>query len=153
MRRTNARRQPFTKAECDLAKVVLTAAGNFYKEPRLLAAAVDPGLDLTWPDCAFPVLSRERDESTVFELDNHIKSLIQVVAERNGMTREQAIDHLKQVKEDNDLVRKLLPPAEPEAVGPRAAQIGDPNPVVQDAGQVKLLDATGAPGDPVPPGQ
>jgi hypothetical protein len=153
MRRTNARRQPFGKTEADLARVVLTAAGNFYEDKTLLAAAREPGTDLTWPDSAFPVLSRERDEATVFELDNHLKSLIMVYAERNGCTREQAIDGLKQIRDDNDLVRKLLPPPETEAVGPRASQIGNPNPVVQDAGQVKLLDATGQPGDPVKPGE
>jgi hypothetical protein len=150
IRRTNARRVVFNKAEKDLAAVILTAGGNFYRQPELLAAADEPDLNLIWPDAAFPIISKERDEASIFELDNHLKSLLMVVCEREGMTRDQAIAHIKQVAADNDFIKSILPPPEPEAVGMRAGDVGDPNPVVQDSSGTHLLDSQGQAGQPVP---
>lgn len=121
LQRTKQRQaDPFTQHESDVASLVLMVHGAYYSDARTLAAGSDPNLDLVWPEPAFPLPTPERDAEDQADIDAGRKSLAQVVAERNGMTMDQAWDHLDRVLEDQKrygemLKAKGMTPPEPAA--------------------------------------
>jgi hypothetical protein len=135
--RTKGRQVPFIAYETALARLILSVAGNYYGEESLAAAAA-ASLSVTFPTPRFPLPTPERDAEDQFEVENHIKSLLMVIQERKGMTRDQAIEHVEQVKEDDDLLTQLYP--EPTFAAP------DPNAQAEDAAGAALNDQ----GEPAP---
>jgi hypothetical protein len=111
LERTRGRQPQFTQAETELAEMILTVAGNSYPEASSLAAVgTDLDYAVTWPTPRFPLPTPERDLQDKWEMDEGIKSLIDVVAERNGQTAEQAKEHIERVAEDNKWLATILPP-------------------------------------------
>jgi hypothetical protein len=104
-------RQPvFAIAEKDLAAMVLHVAGAAYNEPALTAASVDVDMELLWPAPRFPLPTPERDLEDKWEMDEGAKSLIDVVAEREGCTHEEAWEVIVRVQEDNAKLATILQP-------------------------------------------
>lgn len=137
LQRAKKRQRPFGSYERELCGTILCAAGNFYGEPRLLAAAVAPELELVWPEPQFPLPTQERDQQDEWEMAHGIKSLVDVTAERIGATREQALDRLKQVEKDNRALAKLFEvvpagTAPAAAPGPADAKDEPPDPAAEE---------------------
>lgn len=88
-------------AESALARVCLCVGGAYYGRNDLRTAAVDPGLQLAWPEIQINMPGPDKDAADDYEVGRGYKSKVQVVMERRGMTREQALAELKQIAEDN----------------------------------------------------
>jgi hypothetical protein len=112
LERTKERQPLFAIAETDLASVVLVASGNYYGQPQLALAGEKVELDLVWPAPRFPLPTPERDLADTWELDAGVKSLVDVVAERQGITHPAAKDTILRVIEDNAWLKSVMP--EPE---------------------------------------
>lgn len=133
LQRTKQRQQdPFTQHETDLAGMVLTVYGTYYGEPAIAAAGKDPRLTLIWPEPSFPLPTPERDAEDQADLEAGRKSLVQIVAERNGVTAEQAKQHLERVIDDNvwyaDLLKRKGVAPEPEPPSQLPANPGEQTP-------------------------
>jgi hypothetical protein len=113
--RAKQRQEPFSKYENDLAKRVVLAAGNYYGIPALADASSSLAITCVWPEPSFPDPSPERDGSDDWELERGVKSLIDVVAERRGVTREKALELIKQVSDDNEDLAEFFPKGVPSA--------------------------------------
>lgn len=100
-----ARRPHFQAIEKRLASTILSVLGGF---------KVEVELDCEFPEIQLPMPTPERDSADEWELRMGCKSLIQIIQERYGLTRQQAIDRLKQVKEDRDLEESILGTAQQE---------------------------------------
>lgn len=110
--RARRRRRILQLAESRLAKVILTASGNHYGQPELVDAARTLRLLLAWPEPRIPVPDPQRDQLDEWEMQLGIKSRVTVLMERYSLTREQAIDHLRQVAEDEEEARQANPDIE-----------------------------------------
>lgn len=115
LERTRARQPLFGVAETDLAEMVLMVAGSAYGKPELQAAAADLDLNLVWPIPRTPLTDTSADLHDKFELDEGIKSLVDVVAGRQGITHDQAKEQIQRVAEDNKWLATVLPPDPPPA--------------------------------------
>jgi hypothetical protein len=111
--RTRERQPLFTSAEADLASMVLMVAGSAYGQAALTAAAAKSDLEILWPTPRFPLPTPERDAQDKWELDEGAKSLVDVVAERKGLTDVQAREVIERVAEDNRWLATVLPPPQP----------------------------------------
>lgn len=116
--RAKGRRPMFVRAETRLARVILCVYGAHYDQPALAAAARTLRLLLSWPEPQIPVPGPERDNSDEWELRAGILSRVQLVQQRRGMTRDQAIAYLKQVKKDEDEADAISPPEPPPGIDP-----------------------------------
>lgn len=103
----NERREPFRSYEAHLAKVCLMVGGTYYKRPDLLAAAKDVNLTLTWPPPSLSLPSVDRDQQDKTSLDLGLESRVMIVQRRYGMTRDQAVAHLKQAIDDEAELAKF----------------------------------------------
>jgi hypothetical protein len=110
--RARQRRPIFQFAETQLARTVCQCVGNFYRQSDLLAASKQLRMLLSWPEPNIPIPGQERDDSDSWELAQRTKSRVMVVAQRYGLNRDQALDHLKKVEEDEAAANALLPPPE-----------------------------------------
>ena len=95
-----------------LARKILTAAGNHYGHADLLEQAKQLQLLLAWAEPRIPIPGPDRDQSDEWEMQLGIKSRISVCMDRYGLNRDQAVEHIKQVAEDE---------AEAAEVGPEKA--------------------------------
>ena len=102
--RTKARQRPFNRYEAELAKVALAVGGAYYGRADLIAASVKPMLQLAWPEVEISLPGPEKDAADDWELGHKLRSKIQVLMERRGVTRDQAIAELEQVVEDEELL-------------------------------------------------
>lgn len=130
LQRTKARQPQFTVAEADLAAMVLAVAGNFYSEPQLTAAALDPTLAVIWPEPKFPLPTPERDAEDLADLEAGRKSVVQVTAERFGLNKDQAWDQLLQVLDENERYADELKKrglTSPDPLAPPTTTTTDPN--------------------------
>lgn len=135
--RARSRRPMFVRVETCLAKVILCVYGNHYGKPAYTAAAKALRLLLSWPEPHIPIPGPDRDNSDQWELEAGILSRVQLVQQRRGMTRDQAIAYLKQVKQDEDDVNAIMPPPAPPVPS------GDEEPDDDERGAV---EEPGAPG-------
>jgi hypothetical protein len=111
--RARQRRPIFQWAETELAQIVCQVYGGHYDQPALVKAAKNLRMLLSWPEPRIPIPGPERDAADEWELSLGSKSRVNVIQERYGLTREQAIDHLKQVAEDEEEAKAILPQPEP----------------------------------------
>jgi hypothetical protein len=135
--RTRSRQPDWAVAEADLVEVVLTCAGNFYAGsivPAILRAAEKPKLELTWPEPRMPMPTPERDLQDAWEMDQGVSSLVGVVAQRYGITLEQAKEKIEQVIEENKWLKSVMPPPAP------LDKNGNPVPVDKDGKPIVLPD-------------
>ncbi len=110
--RARQRRPIYQLAEMCLARKILTAAGNHYGHADLLEQAKQLQLLLAWAEPRIPIPGPDRDQSDEWEMQLGIKSRISVCMDRYGLNRDQAVEHIKQVAEDE---------AEAAEVGPEKA--------------------------------
>lgn len=122
--RAQARRRLFQRVETQLARVILLASGNFYGRPALLEAANTGKLVFSWPEPTIPIPGPDRDHADQWELQMGITSRIEVIQRRRGLSRDQAIEVLRQIAEDEKLASELLPATKPVA-GDGATQESD----------------------------
>jgi hypothetical protein len=95
-----SRRPQWVAAEQRLAAVALAVAGSPLADPSTLT--------VVFPEPALPLPTPERAAADRDELELGTKSLIQLVQERYGLTRAQAIERLQQVAEDRVEVERIL---------------------------------------------
>jgi hypothetical protein len=109
LERARLRRPIFQRAETALARLICTIAAVMTGDAA--AAARAPGLDLllSWPEPRIPIPGPERDQSDAWEIGLGVKSRLAVAEERYGLTRAQALEHLKQVADDEREARAILP--------------------------------------------
>jgi hypothetical protein len=107
--RARQRRPIYQLAEMCLARKILTAAGNHYGQADLVSQAKGLQLVLSWAEPRIPIPGPDRDQSDDWEMQVGIKSRVTVCMERYGLSRDQAIEHLKQVAEDEAEVKQILP--------------------------------------------
>ena len=109
------RRTPFAEYEASAARVALQVAAshleNNNRDGKPFRAAADAieaeGLLLAWPRLQILPPGPERDQADQWELDNGITSKIQLVMSRNDYSREQALEHLRQVALDNAALEEM----------------------------------------------
>ncbi len=118
--RARGRRGAFGHFEAQIAKAILTCAGNHYGKADLLTAAETGRLTLGWPEPTIPIPGPDRDEADANAMAMGIKSELMVIQERYGCTRDQALEMVKQIEQDKADVAKLRPEqeAEPDPADP-----------------------------------
>ena len=107
--RARQRRPIYQLAELGLARKVLTACGNHYGHADLLEQAKQLQLLLAWAEPRIPIPGPDRDQSDEWEMQVGIKSRIAVCMERYGLNHDQAVEHMKQVAEDEEIAKAVLP--------------------------------------------
>ncbi len=99
--RARQRRPIFQMAETCLARTILTTCGNHYGHADLVGQSKQLQLSLAWPEPRLSIPGQDRDRSDEWEMQIGIKSRLTVCMERYGLSRNQAVEHLKKVKEDD----------------------------------------------------
>lgn len=133
-----ARQGTAKRAESSVCKVALAVAGAWLGRPELAAAAAAAAeaLEVDFPEPQLPLPSPERNQADQWEREQGSKSLVMVVMERYGKTRQQAIEHLRRVAEDAaEEARIFGQPTGPEQPAPATSPAGtgsNPN----DAGAI-----------------
>src|SRR5208282_2415932 len=107
--RARQRRPIYQLAEMCLARKILTAAGNHYRQADLVSQAKTLELLLAWSEPRIPIPGPDRDQSDEWEMPVFIKSRVTVCMERYGLTRDQAVEHIKQVTEDETEAQEIGP--------------------------------------------
>lgn len=120
LERARLRRPIYQRAETRLARVILAVTAAMTGDAALAARARALELALGWAEPRLPIPGPERDAADAWEIGLGAKSRLQVIEERRGLTREQALEHLRQVAEDERQAREILP--EPEAAPGGAAE-------------------------------
>lgn len=115
LERARQRRPIYQRAESDLARTIGAVTAARTGNAALEAASKKARVLLAWPEPRVPIPGPDRDESDAWEVNLGIKSRLQVIEERYGLTREQAEDHLEQVAEDERTAAAILPKPEPPA--------------------------------------
>jgi hypothetical protein len=119
------RRQPFADYEAEAArKAAQVACAHLLANgrpcpPWLDATAKAPELGLKWPPLYVQMPGAERDRADDWRLANGVASKVQVLQEREDLTRDQALEKLKQVKADNDELAAMgIEPGPPAPTAP-----------------------------------
>lgn len=107
--RAKQRRSIYQRAECELVRVIAAVHAARTGQAQIAAAARSATILLSWPEPRIPVPGPDRDETDAWEINLGITSRLQVIQRRYGLTREQAIEHLKRVAEDEATAREILP--------------------------------------------
>lgn len=111
--RARQRRPIYQWAETELARTICRCYGAYYGDAAIAAAAVDLDLVLSWPEPRIPIPGPERDQCDDYELMRGTKSRVMIVQERYGLGRDQAIQHCRQVAEDEAAIAGFAPPLNP----------------------------------------
>jgi hypothetical protein len=133
-----ARQPAFAVYETDLAKVCLRVAGTYYQMPGLVAASEDLSLTVEWPERQVGARTVESDQLDANDLADGLQSRIGLLMQRRGYTRQQAIEHLKQLAKDRKEEEQILGPMEPPPQpgqppgDPETPPKADPNAEEQD---------------------
>ena len=64
---------------------------------------------LAWAEPRIPIPGPDRDQSDEWEMQVGIKSRINVCMERYGLNHDQAVQRLKEVAEDEEIAKAVLP--------------------------------------------
>jgi Phage portal protein, SPP1 Gp6-like len=112
LNRAKNRRRIYQMAETSLARTMLTCYGNHYGQTALATSAPNLELVLAWAEPSIPVPGPDRDQLDQWSLEHGLKSRVSVCMERFGLTRQAAIEHIKQMADDEQEVTQLLPQAE-----------------------------------------
>ncbi len=130
--RARKRQGPFSIYETDLARTILRCAGNHYRRADLLRDAVKGKLSLGWPAPSVIVATADWLDTEKLKVEMGLKSVVMVAQEMYGVPREQALEILKQVTEDQEeliaINPDLKPSPQPEMVGDEQAPGQEPPP-------------------------
>lgn len=111
-----ARQPAFTLYEQRLASLIVAVGSDGGMMPP-------EALTVEWPTPSLPLGTAEQDQSDAYEQDWGITSKVGLVMKRRGMTREQAIAYLDQLRADKDYEEAIFPPLVNQLMGMPA----DPN--------------------------
>ena len=111
--RAHKRRPIYQWCETDLARCICECYGNHYGQAELVTASKNLDILLSWPEPRIPIPGPERDQADAFELQEGSKSRFQLIEERYGLTRDQAVEHFRQVADDEKEADKIKPPPAP----------------------------------------
>jgi len=143
--RARQRRPIYQLAELSLARNILTAAGNHYAQPSMTAQAKQLELLLAWPEPRIPIPGPDRDHADDWEMQVGIKSRITVCMERYGLTRDQAVEHIKQVGADEAEIKpEMQQEVQPPASATMPSQEEDKHQAEQHAAAAGPDDSKGA---------
>lgn len=92
--------EPYRKYEDDLKTVTFQVGGAYYGRPDLQAAAALP-LSVTSPPVTIDLPGADRDAADAASVEGGYESPVMVVMRRFGLTRDQAVQHLRRVIEDH----------------------------------------------------
>jgi len=127
------RREPFRKYETDLARVCFAVSGSFYGDAAHSALADDLSLMLAWPLARNPIPSIESIQTDDAEIQAGYSSRVMKIMERFGLSRDMAIERIKQIAIDKAEADEIDPPVDPYA-DPNVDPNADPgNPANQAA--------------------
>ena len=107
--RARQRRPIYQLSERSLARKVLTCVGNHHGQADLVTQAKSLELLLAWAEPRIPIPGPDRDQSDEWEMQVGIRSRVSVCMERYGLDHDAAIEHIKQVAEDEEAVKQILP--------------------------------------------
>lgn len=125
--RAKKRQTQADRFEIALAKLILQIHGTVFADTQLVSAAAIP-IRTTWPELQLPVPMPERDSAQQFELEQGFTSKVMVVMSRYNMTRTQALEHLAQVKADQEALEPPAPAPSPQITPPTSDQEGEAPP-------------------------
>lgn len=129
LERARCRRPIFQRAETALVRMICRVHGRMARDAAIEAAADTVKVLLAWPEPRVPIPGPDRDQTDSWEIGLGIKSRVNVIEERCGLTRDQALRHLEQVAEDERAAKGILP--EPEEAPPASGQ-GRERPTADD---------------------
>lgn len=105
--------------ETDLARACLTVHGRWHANAPAASRGLSPAaalraaegltLSLLWPVASIDLPSSERDREDRSAVAMGIESRLMVVMRRYGLSREQALRHVRRVAEDEAEIAKLMP--------------------------------------------
>ena len=107
--RARQRRPIYQLAELALAQTICTCVGNHHGHADLVSAGEDVEVLLAWAEPRIPIPGPDRDQSDEWEMQVGIKSRIIVCMERYGLNHDQAVQRLKEVAEDEQVAKEILP--------------------------------------------
>lgn len=139
------RQLPTKSTESELAKVVLTVAGNHYQSPILLAAAEQTEIDLEFPAPVTLVPTPERNQDIQWKIEWGLMSQIEAIMQQRGVTRDQAEKIAAQVAQDRALIESLQQGNTPPTAMPPTG--GDPNATDGQTPPDATAGTSGGPGD------
>ena len=120
-----ARQELAARWEKELAYACLRVAGNHYGRGDLTRAADNRTLVLTWPRVDLSVTSEDRDARDKAAIELGVESRVMIVMRRFGMSREQAVNHIRQAIADEAEIAKAA--IEEGESGAEAEPQGEPN--------------------------
>lgn len=129
-----ARRVPFGRYEERAAKTAIAVAASHLRnngrpDAMLEAAAADPdfALGMHWAPLYVQLPGPERDRTDEWRLEMGFASKLQLLMEREDLTREQALEQLRQVQADNaELLTLGVEPGKPLPILPPPLAGNDP---------------------------
>jgi hypothetical protein len=104
-------------------------------------------IEVDYIEASFPIPSTEKDQSDTWEIEQGIKSRVQCVMERYSKTRTQAIEHIRQVAEDEAAIKN---PGSIPTVSEKPPLKIVSKEVSSSSGQVAMM--TSQPAEAQPPG-
>jgi hypothetical protein len=108
-KRARVRRGIYQVYEHDLARRTLVCASNHYGMPELMAAALKGRMTLGWPQPTVPVPTEDSLKLLSEEVAGGYKSHLMAVQQWYGVSRDQALELIQQIKDDTDELTKLYP--------------------------------------------
>jgi hypothetical protein len=105
---TKARQPAFALYEADLHALILRVAGHYYNQPGLVTAADALDVDLQWLPPAMPDIDGTQAQVDQADLDMGLKSRIDLIAERRGITHEEAREVFQRIVEDRQFEQELM---------------------------------------------
>lgn len=109
------RQRAWLQYETNLARKVLEVSGahlrNNGQDAGEYAEMLEEfELSIRWAPYYSAIPGPERDRADAYSVQNGYSSRLQVLQEREGMTRDEAVSRLRQVRKDKKVEDKLVPP-------------------------------------------
>ena len=109
LKRATARRIMFNVYEHDIGKRSLLCAGNHYGIESLAKAAMDGHMVCVWPQPRLAVNTPDKLELIQGEVQAGFKSHLMAVQDWYGVGRDEALDIVEQIKDDEEELKRIFP--------------------------------------------
>ncbi len=109
IKRAEKRRGVFAVYEQDLAYRTLWCAGNHYGKSDLVRSSEAGSLVPGWPSSRIAVLTQDVLDVEVAKVQQGVQSHLMMIQNIYGCTRDEAIEHIKQVQADTTERESLFP--------------------------------------------